>query len=80
MIEVDWSWVGEMNSAGWLEPIEMTDEDKEDMPTLETFTIDGEILAVPYANDYRIAYYNKSILSRLELQKFLRLGMRYMML
>ena len=59
VIEVDWSWVGEMNSAGWLEPIEMTDEDKEDMPTLETFTIDGEILAVPYANDYRIAYYNK---------------------
>ena len=60
VIEVDWSWVGEMNSAGWLEPIEMTDEDKEDMPTLETFTIDGEILAVPYANDYRIAYYNKN--------------------
>ena len=59
VIEVDWSWVGEMNSAGWLEPIEMTAEDKEDMPTLETFTIDGEILAVPYANDYRIAYYNK---------------------
>lgn len=59
VIEVDWSWVGAMNSAGWLEPIEMTDEDKEDMPTLETFTIDGEILAVPYANDYRIAYYNK---------------------
>ena len=59
VIEVDWSWVGEMNSAGWLEPIEMTDEDKEDMPTLVTFTIDGEILAVPYANDYRIAYYNK---------------------
>ena len=59
VIEGVWSWVGEMNSAGWLEPIEMTDEDKEDMPTLETFTIDGEILAVPYANDYRIAYYNK---------------------
>lgn len=59
VIEVDWSWVGEMNSAGWLEPIEMSDEDKEDMPTLQTFTIDGKILAVPYANDYRIAYYNK---------------------
>lgn len=59
VIEVDWSWVGEMNSAGWLEPIEMSDEDKADMPTLETFTIDGKILAVPYANDYRIAYYNK---------------------
>lgn len=60
VIEVDWSWVGEMNSAGWLEPIEMSDEDKADMPTLETFTIDGKILAVPYANDYRIAYYNKA--------------------
>lgn len=60
VIEVDWSWVGEMNSAGWLEPIEMSDEDKADMPTLETFTIDGNILAVPYANDYRIAYYNKA--------------------
>lgn len=60
VIEVDWSWVGEMNSAGWLEPIEMTAEDKGDMPTLETFTIEDQILAVPYANDYRIAYYNKA--------------------
>ena len=60
VIEVDWSWVGEMNSAGWLEPIEMSEEDKADMPTLETFSIDGDILAVPYANDYRIAYYNKA--------------------
>lgn len=59
VIEVDWSWVGEMNSAGWLEAIEMTDEDKEDIPTLETFTIDDKVLAVPYANDYRIAYYNE---------------------
>lgn len=58
VMEVDWSWVGEMNQAGWLEPITMSDEDKADMPTLETFTIDGNVLAVPYANDYRIAYYN----------------------
>lgn len=59
VIEVDWSWVGEMHSAGWLEELEMSDEDKADMPTLETFSIDGKVLAVPYANDYRIAYYNK---------------------
>lgn len=59
VIEVDWSWVGEMNSAGWLEELDMSDEDKADMPTLETFSIDGKVLAVPYANDYRIAYYNK---------------------
>lgn len=59
VIEVDWSWVGEMNSAGWLEPIEMSDEDLADMPSMGTFMIDDKILAVPYANDYRIAYYNK---------------------
>lgn len=58
VVEVDWSWVGEMNSAGWLEPIEMSEADKKDIPTLETFTIDNKVLAVPYANDYRIAYYN----------------------
>ena len=59
IIEVDWSWVGEMNSAGWLEPLDFSDEDKADIPTLETFSIDGKVLAAPYANDYRIAYYNK---------------------
>lgn len=58
VVEVDWSWVGEFKSAGWLEPIELSDEDKEDFLTLDTFTVDGEVLAVPYSNDYRIAYYN----------------------
>lgn len=59
VVEVDWSWVGEFHAADWLEPIELTDEEKSDMPTLETFTVDGKILAVPYANDYRLSYYNK---------------------
>lgn len=69
VVEVDWSWVGEMNSAGWLEPIEMTDEDKADMPTLDTFSIDGKILALPYANDYRIAYYNKEHFKQAGIEK-----------
>lgn len=69
VVEVDWSWVGEMNSAGWLEPIEMTEEDKADMPTLETFSIDGDILALPYANDYRIAYYNKEHFKQAGIEK-----------
>ena len=57
VVEVDWSWVGEFKAAGWLEPIELADKDE--FLTLDTFTVDGEVLAVPYANDYRIAYYNK---------------------
>ena len=58
VVEVDWSWVGEFYAADWLEPLEVSDEVKADMPTLETFTKDGKVLAIPYANDYRLSYYN----------------------
>lgn len=58
VVEVDWSWVGEFYAADWLEPLEVSDEDKADMPTIETFSIDGNVLAIPYANDYRLSYYN----------------------
>lgn len=58
VVEVDWSWVGEFHAADWLEPLEVTEEDKADMPTLSTFMIDGQVLAMPYANDYRLSYYN----------------------
>ena len=44
--EVDWSWVGEFYAADWLEPLEVSDEDKEDMPTIETFTVDDKVLAL----------------------------------
>lgn len=59
VVEVDWSWVGEFDSAGWLTPLEISDEDKADFLTLDTFSKDGKVLAIPYSNDYRIAYYNK---------------------
>lgn len=58
VVEVDWSWVGEFNAADWLEPLEVSEEDKKDMTTLSTFTADGKVLAIPYSNDFRIAYYN----------------------
>ena len=64
VIEVDWSWVGEFYAADWLEPIEMTDEEIADMPTVSTFTKDGKIMALPYANDYRLSYYNKDIFNK----------------
>lgn len=58
VVEVDWSWVGEFYAAEWLETLEVSDEDKADMPTLDTFSVNGNVLAIPYSNDYRIAYYN----------------------
>ena len=61
VVEVDWSWVGEFSSAGWLEPITLSKEDIEDIPSLSYFTVDDKILAVPYANDFRIGYYNTEI-------------------
>lgn len=69
VFEVDWSWVGEMNSAGWLEPVELSEEDLADMPSAGTFMIDGKVLAVPYANDYRIAYYNKAHFEQAGIEK-----------
>ena len=59
VVEVDWSWVGEFNSADWLEPIELTQEEIDAMPSIQPFIIDGKVLALPYANDFRLAYYNK---------------------
>lgn len=58
VVEVDWSWVGEFQSAGWLEPLNVTKEDIEDMPSIQSFMVNNEVLALPYANDFRIAYYN----------------------
>ena len=61
VVEVDWSWVGEFYAADWLEPLELSEEEMADMPTLDTFTIADQVLAVPYANDYRLSYYNKDL-------------------
>lgn len=69
VFEVDWSWVGEFESAKWLEPIELSQEDIADIPSLSTFIVDGKVLAVPYANDFRIAYYNKDIYEKAGLKE-----------
>ena len=61
VFEVDWSWIGEFEKAKWLEPIELSQEDINDIPSISTFIVNGQVLAVPYANDFRIGYYNKVI-------------------
>lgn len=58
VVEVDWSWVGEFESAGWLEPIKVSEEDIKDMPSIQSFMVGDKVTALPYANDFRIAYYN----------------------
>ncbi|MGF3067155.1 ABC transporter substrate-binding protein [Facklamia sp. P12950] len=56
VFEVDWSWMGEFTSADWLAPIDLPDADA--FPAIEQFMLNDEVYAVPYANDFRIAYYN----------------------
>lgn len=60
VIEVDWSWVGEFGAADWFEPIEMSEEEMTGMPTTASFMYGDKLLALPYANDYRLGYYNKN--------------------
>lgn len=59
--EVDWSWVGEFNAANWLEPLQLTAEDMADIPSISSFVVDEKVLAIPYANDFRIGYYNEKL-------------------
>lgn len=69
VFEVDWSWVGEFNSANWLEPLTLSQEDIKDIPSLSTFILNEKILAVPYANDFRIAYYNTELYKSADLKE-----------
>lgn len=61
VFEVDWSWVGEFQSAGWLEKIELDEDSKKDIPSISSFMIGNDIYAVPYSNDVRIAYMNNEM-------------------
>ena len=69
VVEVDWSWVGEFESADWLEPITLEEKDVEDIPSISSFTVDDKILAVPYGNDFRIGYYNTEVYEKAGLEE-----------
>ena len=64
VIEVDWSWVGEFQNAGWLEPLEVDETTQKDIPSVSYFKVGNQIYAVPYANGLRLAYINKDMLSK----------------
>ena len=59
VVEVDWSWVGEFYSAGWLDPLEIDEATKKDIPSLSYFKVKDNIYAVPYANGIRLSYLKK---------------------
>lgn len=64
VFEVDWSWVGEFESAGWLEKLDVPEDVQKDMPSISYFKVDNNIYAVPYSNDMRLAYMNTEMMNK----------------
>jgi multiple sugar transport system substrate-binding protein len=63
--EFDWSWTGQFSAAGWYIPL----NDAIDAATLDDikgstlFNINGDVLAIPYTNDFRVMMVNTKHLS-----------------
>lgn len=70
VIEVDWSWVGEFQNAGWLESLEVDETTQKDIPSVSYFKVGNQIYAVPYANGLRLAYINKDMLSKAGISEY----------
>ena len=64
--EVDWSWVGQFGTAGWYLSLEnlVDAATVADIPSAKLFLFEGKLLAVPYANDFRVLIYNRDHLKR----------------
>lgn len=69
VFEVDWSWIGEFTKANWLEPLDIPQTDINDIPSLQTFIVNDKVYAMPYANDFRIAYYNTNFFEQAGLKE-----------
>src|ERR1043165_6781043 len=54
--EFDWSWTGQFSAAGWYMPLnDVIDKDTvADIGVAKIFTVDGQLLGVPYTNDFRV--------------------------
>jgi multiple sugar transport system substrate-binding protein len=59
--EFDWSWTGQFSAADWYLPLnDVIDADTvADIGPSKIFTINGNLLGVPYTNDFRVMLVNK---------------------
>lgn len=59
--EFDWSWTGQFAAAGWYTPLNgAIDADTlTDIKGSSLFNINGQVLAIPYTNDFRVMLVNK---------------------
>jgi maltose/maltodextrin transport system substrate-binding protein/arabinogalactan oligomer/maltooligosaccharide transport system substrate-binding protein len=54
-------WLGELVTAGVVEPLTLTNEASFDPVSVQAFTYDGTLYGMPYANEAIALYYNKDL-------------------
>ncbi len=59
--EFDWSWTGQFAAAGWYIPLNdaISQETLDDIKGSVIFNVNGDVLAIPYTNDFRVMLVNK---------------------
>ncbi|WP_051333975.1 sugar ABC transporter substrate-binding protein [Mesorhizobium sp. WSM3224] len=59
--EFDWSWTGQFSATGWYTPLNDTIDAAtlEDIKGSTIFTVNSQVLAIPYTNDFRVMLINK---------------------
>ncbi|MCB8881534.1 sugar ABC transporter substrate-binding protein [Acidisoma cellulosilytica] len=64
--EVDWSWVGQFGAAGWYVPLQgkVSADVVKDVASSKIFTTDGNLIAMPYNNDFRVLIVNKAMFDK----------------
>jgi multiple sugar transport system substrate-binding protein len=62
VIEFDWSWVGQFGAAGWFANLDDLIDPAvvADMIPAPIFTYGGNLIGVPYSNDFRMMILNKN--------------------
>lgn len=61
VVEFDWSWTGQFSAADWYLPLNdaIDAETVKDIAGSTIFTINGNLLGVPYTNDFRVILINR---------------------
>lgn len=64
---VDWSRVGQLGELGWFQPLEQyldVNELEADMPQLGSFTLDGQLIGVPYDSSFMVTTVNTDLFEK----------------
>lgn len=61
---VDWSKVGQLGQLGWFQPLQDlidTDAMADDVPQLDSFTLEGDVVGLPYDASFMVTTVNRDL-------------------